>query len=257
MRSHGADTMTVNILMPALSPTMEQGKIAKWLKAEGDRIKSGDVVAEIETDKATMEFEAADDGILGRILVPEGAQGVKVNAPIALLLQEGENAAALDKARPAAKAPTPPTAAAPVPAGAPAPKPAAATSPPAAEKHADDLVNGHAGGARIFISPLARRLADEAKLDLTRISGSGPHGRIVKVDVEAAIKTGGAARQPAPAAGATRPAAAAGIAVPAYSREQVIALAGNLPFVEVPITNMRRVVARRLTNPSRPSRISI
>src|ERR1700741_4376928 len=162
--------MPIEILMPALSPTMTEGNVTKWLKKEGDEVHSGDVLAEIETDKATMEFEAVADGRLGRILVPEGAEGIKVNQPIALLLGEGEDPSALDKlaekpATPvaAALAPEPPRAAEPRPLTQPAP--------------------GRRGNGkgRIFASPLARRMAQQAGLDLAAITGSGPQGRIVKV----------------------------------------------------------------------------
>jgi pyruvate dehydrogenase E2 component (dihydrolipoamide acetyltransferase) len=248
--------MPIELLMPALSPTMTEGNLAKWHKKEGDPVKSGDVIAEIETDKATMEFEAVDEGTLGRILVPEGAQGIAVNQPIALLLEEGEDPSALDKAKPAAKAP----AAAP-PEEKPSPKPEAAApksvAPPiaAAPKPAPVTADSH-GGNRIFISPLARRLAAEATLDIAGLTGSGPHGRIVKADVEAAIKTGGATRPaaaaPAPATApaapsAPAPAAAARAPAAGYGKDQVVALAGNIKFTELPISNMRRVVARRLT----------
>ncbi len=231
--------MPIQLLMPALSPTMTEGAIAKWHKKEGDAVKAGDVIAEIETDKATMEFEAVDEGTLGRILVPEGAQGVKVNQPIAVLLEEGEDASALAQAKPAA-APAKPAAASP-----PAAAPAAIAQPAPAR------ANGHAPGARVFASPLARRIAAEAKLDLARIAGSGPHGRIVKQDVEAAMK-GGAARLPtaAPASRALSmpiPAAPGAVGGVRYTKEQVAALAGNAPFTEQPITGMRRVIATRLS----------
>jgi pyruvate dehydrogenase E2 component (dihydrolipoamide acetyltransferase) len=224
--------MPIELLMPALSPTMTEGNLAKWHKKEGDPVKSGDVIAEIETDKATMEFEAADDGILGRILVPEGAQGIKVNAPIALLLEPGEDKAALDRAKPKAGAK----------AEAAKPPPQAAPPPPPSAARVD-------GDGRIFASPLARRLAAEAKIDLRQLQGSGPHGRIVKSDIEAALEAGTA--KPAPAAKApTAPAAApAPPARPAagLGKDQVAALAGNPPYTALPITGMRRVVARRLT----------
>ena len=155
--------MPIEILMPALSPTMTEGNLAKWLKNEGEAVKPGDVIAEIETDKATMEVEAVDEGKIGKILVPAGSQGVKVNQPIALLLEEGEDASALAKAapRPAAPAPTPAPAAAPAPV---APQPATAPTPaPAAAA---------ATGERVFASPLARRMAQQAGLDLTRVNGS-------------------------------------------------------------------------------------
>ncbi len=243
--------MPIQLLMPALSPTMTEGSIAKWHKKEGDAVKAGEVLAEIETDKATMEFEAVDEGTLGRILVPEGTPGVKVNQPIAVLLEEGEDASALAQAAkpaaaPAAPAPSPaPSGAKPGPQTAPA-QPAAA---PTRASAAVPASNGHATGARIFASPLARRLAAESQLDLGRVTGSGPHGRIVKSDIEAAVK-GGAPRAGAPAMrgpAAPMPAAVAGGAIPRYSKAQIATLAGNVPYTEMPITGMRRTIATRLS----------
>ena len=226
--------MPIEILMPALSPTMTEGNLAKWLKKEGDEVHSGDVLAEIETDKATMEFEAVDDGRLGKILVPEGAQGIKVNQPIAVLLGEGEDAAALDKigeivAKPAA-APAQGIRAEPTPAAAiPRTQPAPAR-----------------GNGRIFASPLARRMAQQAGLDLGTITGSGPQGRIVKADIETALRT----TRRAPAAAPERPAPPPPVPptpAPVLSKDRVVALAGNPPYTERPLTAMRRVIARRLT----------
>ena len=217
--------MPIEILMPALSPTMTEGNLAKWLKKEGDAVHPGDVVAEIETDKATMEVEAAEDGTIGRILVPEGAQGIKVNAPIALLLGEGEDSSVLASFAPAA-------AAAPPAPAAPEAAPAAAALPPAAA--------GNGQERRILVSPLARRMADQAGLDLATIAGTGPQGRIVKADIEAAL---GAAR----AAPAIARAAAPPSPAPGWSKERVLALAGNPPYAERPLTAMRRVIARRLS----------
>ncbi len=225
--------MPIEILMPALSPTMTEGSLAKWLKKEGDEVHSGDVLAEIETDKATMEFEAVDDGRLGKILVPEGAEGIKVNQPIAVLLGEGEDASALDKiaekpARPAAAATT--IAAEPQPEARPT------------------LRRAGNGDGRIFASPLARRMAQQAGLDLTAITGSGPQGRIVKADIEAALSAGRGAPAPAVAPPVAQPQpAAAPVSAPALSKERVLALAGNPPYTERPLTAMRRVIARRLT----------
>src|SRR5579875_2231267 len=217
--------MPIEIRMPALSPTMTEGNLAKWLKKEGDEVHSGDVLAEIETDKATMEFEAVDEGRLGRILVPEGAQGVKVNEPIALLLREDEDESALPPpAAPAAAVTTPPGRGA-----EPAPAPPAPPPPAAAPAPAEP-------GGRIFASPLARRMAQQAGLDLAAIKGSGPQGRIVKADIAAAAP----APIPAPAA---EPAAAP----PALSRERVAALAGGVPYTLRPLTAMRRTIARRLS----------
>jgi pyruvate dehydrogenase E2 component (dihydrolipoamide acetyltransferase) len=241
--------MTIDLLMPALSPTMTEGSIAKWHKKEGDAVKAGDVIAEIETDKATMEFEAVDEGTIGRILVPEGAQGVKVNQPIAVLLEEGEDKSALGAAKPA-PAPAAAKPAAPAPQPAPqAAKPAAATAAPPQPSAPAQATNGH---ARIFASPLARRLASQAKIDLGAIRGSGPHGRIVRHDVEAALQGGApraAASTPAaraPTAPVAMPASSGGGGIVRYSRDQVAALAGGTPHTEIPITGMRRVIASRL-----------
>src|SRR5579864_4656304 len=181
--------MPIEIRMPALSPTMTEGNLARWLKKEGDEVHSGDVIAEIETDKATMEYEAADEGRLGKIIVPEGAQGIKVNQPIALLLEEGEDPAALDKfaaSPPVASAPA--TSAAPPATAAPIAEPAPAAPPAMAAAHSPIQTNGE----RIFASPLARRMAFHAGIDLAAIRGSGPQGRIVKADVERTLGQPGA-----------------------------------------------------------------
>ncbi len=220
--------MPIQILMPALSPTMTDGKLAKWHKKEGDSVESGDVLAEIETDKATMEVEAVDEGTLGKILVAEGTEGVPVNQPIALLLEEGEDAASLKDAA-AAPAPAPKPAAATPATPAPAPKPAA----PAPAAKPAPAAAPRAAGTRIVASPLARRIAKQGNLDLSRISGSGPRGRIVKRDVEAALAGGGARMAPAAAAPA------------AVSME--VSAEGLPPFTEIPNSNIRKVVARRLT----------
>src|SRR6186997_2355513 len=178
--------MPTEILMPALSPTMEEGKLAKWLVKEGQTVKAGDIIAEIETDKATMEVEAVDEAKVGKLLVSEGTEGVKVNTPIATLLADGESAGAA----PAAKSSTTP----PAPKGttpkanvlqSPPPQPSPASGEGAAATQ--PAGNGH---ARIFASPLARRLAKQAGLDLAALSGSGPHGRVVKRDVETAVQNG-------------------------------------------------------------------
>ncbi len=245
--------MPIELLMPALSPTMTEGNLAKWHKKEGDPIKAGDVIAEIETDKATMEFEAVDEGVMGRILVPEGTEGVKVNEPIAVMLEEGEDKSALDKAKPAppaAKAPLAPAKAEAPPKPAPAPEapkttPAAAPAP-APRGNGHDVAAGREG-ERIFASPLARRMAEQAGLDLKGITGSGPHGRIVKQDIDAALAKGPVARKPAAPAARAPAAPGAPVSLPSYGKDQVVALAGNPPFTEVPITNMRRVIARRMT----------
>jgi pyruvate dehydrogenase E2 component (dihydrolipoamide acetyltransferase) len=213
--------MPINILMPALSPTMTEGNLAKWLKKEGDAVKAGDVLAEIETDKATMEVEAVDEGTLAKILVPGGAQGVKVNDVIAILTEDGEDASAVSAA-PAAKPAATPTASAAKAEATPAPKPAAA---PAAKS-----------GGRMVASPLAKRIAEQQGIDLSAIVGSGPNGRIVKADLEGAPK-GGAKPAPA-AAGAKAPAAA-----PAIAGTQQF---GEPDFDLVPHTSMRKTIARRL-----------
>ena len=242
--------MPIEILMPALSPTMEEGNLAKWLVKEGDAVSAGDVIAEIETDKATMEVEAVDEGTVGKIIVPEGTQGVKVNAPIALLLAEGEDESAL-KDGADAKPDAPATAAAPeadqAQSGAAAttretPAPAPAASAPAQAAPAPVDVNG----TRIFASPLARRLAAEAGLALDAISGSGPHGRIVKRDVEAAVASGTAK----PAAATAEPAAAEAPKAPAVaapSDAQILKLFEEGSYTLVPHDGMRKTIAKRLT----------
>ncbi len=220
--------MATNILMPALSPTMTEGTLAKWLKNEGDTIKSGDVIAEIETDKATMEVEAVDEGVLGKILVAAGTEGVAVNAPIAVLVDAGEAVPS------AAPAPAPK-------AEAPAPK-AAAEATPAPAPRGEPKANGHDTsdhGARIFASPLARRMAQQAGLNLAGITGSGPNGRIVKADIDAA-------RGQTPAAPAGVPqAAAAPVAAPAASLAPKPAEI-TAPHDAVPHSSMRKVIAKRL-----------
>ncbi|MEM7722431.1 MAG: pyruvate dehydrogenase complex dihydrolipoamide acetyltransferase [Pseudomonadota bacterium] len=225
--------MPTEILMPALSPTMEEGTLAKWLVKEGDEVSSGDLLAEIETDKATMEFEAVDEGVIGKILVAEGTEAVKVNSPIAVLLGDGESADDIGSA-PAAAAPAPVAEAAP----ADAPAPAAATPGPAAPAASD--------GTRIFASPLARRIAKDKGLDLSQIKGSGPHGRIVKADVESATAQPAAAAAAAPAPAA--PAAAATGAMPTGpSAEQVLKMYEGRDYEEVALNGMRKTVASRLT----------
>ncbi|MEO6339482.1 MAG: pyruvate dehydrogenase complex dihydrolipoamide acetyltransferase [Caulobacteraceae bacterium] len=214
----------IDILMPALSPTMEEGKLAKWNIKVGDNVEAGQIIAEIETDKATMEVEAVDEGVVEAILVPEGAEGVKVNAPIARLKGEGETASA-----------PPPAAAAPAPAKAEAPKPApiAAAAPAPAPAQAAPTANG----ARIFASPLAKRIAKEKGIDLSAIKGSGPHGRILRADVDAA-KPGAAPARPTAA-----PAAAPGAV--SKSLESLGIAAGS--YTLVPLDGMRKTIARRLT----------
>jgi pyruvate dehydrogenase E2 component (dihydrolipoamide acetyltransferase) len=220
--------MPINILMPALSPTMTEGNLARWLKKEGDSVKPGDVIAEIETDKATMEVEAADEGKLGKILVAEGSQGVKVNDVIAVLLEEGESATDIK----AAAAPAPKAAAAPAPAKAEAAKPAPAAAPATSSAPAPAPSD-----ARQFASPLAKRLAQQHGLDLSRVVGSGPHGRIVKSDIEKAAAGGGAKAAPAPAAAKGMPSAPGVPGTPAFGEPQ---------FDLVAHTSMRKTIARRL-----------
>jgi pyruvate dehydrogenase E2 component (dihydrolipoamide acetyltransferase) len=233
--------MSINITMPALSPTMEEGKLAKWHVKEGDSVSSGDVIAEIETDKATMEVEAVDEGKIGKIVVPEGTENVKVNAVIAVILTEGESAADAKAApAPAPKAAEAPKAAAPAPEPAKAEAPKAAPAPVAAAPVAAPAKTN--GAARTFASPLARRLAKDAGIDVAAITGTGPHGRIVKADVEAA-KSGKAPLKAAPSAA---PAAGAAIAA-GMSKQQVMALYPEGSYELVPNDGMRKVVAARLT----------
>jgi pyruvate dehydrogenase E2 component (dihydrolipoamide acetyltransferase) len=226
--------MPINILMPALSPTMTEGNLARWLKNEGDAVKAGDVLAEIETDKATMEVEAVDEGRIGKIVVPAGTEGVQVNAVIAILLEEGETAsdisavpAAPKAAAKPAEAPKAPVAATAAVAPAPTAQAPAATTPVATSPNKGD---------RLFASPLARRIATEKGVDLATVTGSGPHGRIIRQDVEQAVGKAPAAK---PAA-APVPAAAK---APAISGAQGF---GEGAFDLVPHTNMRKTIARRL-----------
>jgi pyruvate dehydrogenase E2 component (dihydrolipoamide acetyltransferase) len=235
--------MPINILMPALSPTMEKGNLAKWLKKEGDKVKSGDVIAEIETDKATMEVEAVDEGTIAKILVPEGTQDVAVNDVIAVMAGDGEDvkAAGAGSAKPAPKpadAPPKPAAASAPPAQAPAAKPAPPAAAPALQAASPaPHTNGH---GRIFSSPLARRLAREAGIELARINGSGPHGRVIARDVEEA-KSGKGLKAPGAA-----PSGAPSIA-PSMSDKQILALFEPGSYEIVPHDGMRRTIAQRLT----------
>jgi pyruvate dehydrogenase E2 component (dihydrolipoamide acetyltransferase) len=242
--------MPINILMPALSPTMEKGNLAKWLKKEGEKVKPGDVIAEIETDKATMEVEAVDEGTMAKIVVPEGTADVPVNQLIAVLAGEGEDvkAAAAQAGTGAAPkaAPAPKPSAAPAQAATPAPGAKPAAPPPAqptaapTAPSAKPATNGH--GRRVFSSPLARRLAKEAGIDIARIAGSGPHGRVIARDVEAA-KGGAALKAPATApAGAPAPAIA-----PSMSDQQIRALYEEGSYEVIPHDGMRRTIAQRLT----------
>jgi pyruvate dehydrogenase E2 component (dihydrolipoamide acetyltransferase) len=225
--------MATNILMPALSPTMTEGTLAKWLKQEGDTVKSGDVIAEIETDKATMEVEAVDEGVLGKILVAAGTEGVAVNAPIAILVDAGEavpTSAPAPKADTKAPEPTAATEATPAPAPRNEPKPNGHA--PTGHASAD-----HATSDRVFASPLARRMAQQAGLDLSGITGSGPNGRIVKADIDAARgkPTADAATAPHPQA------APAQVAAPAPKPVEITA-----PHDTIPHSSMRKVIAKRL-----------
>jgi pyruvate dehydrogenase E2 component (dihydrolipoamide acetyltransferase) len=226
--------MPVNILMPALSPTMEKGNLARWLKKEGDAVKAGDVIAEIETDKATMEYESIDDGVLAKIVVPEGTQDVAVNQLIAVLATEGEDpkaaASAAGKSAPAKDS---------APAKEKAPEPAKPTAAqPTAAPQAAASAPAH-GTNRVFASPLARRLAKDAGVDVGRIQGSGPHGRIIARDVEAAKSGKGLAPSPGAAAGTT-------LGIQAPSDDKIRALFEPGSFDVIPHDNMRRVIARRL-----------
>ncbi len=237
--------MATNILMPALSPTMTEGTLARWLKKEGEAVKAGDVIAEIETDKATMEVEAVDEGVLGKILVADGTAGVKVNEPIAVLVEQGE-AVPATAAAPAPKAPAPAPApaaaqaqtAAPTPAAALATAAAPSVAPAATPQPAAAKGNGHdTAGNRIFVSPLARRMALQAGIDLAALTGSGPNGRIVKVDVEVAMSGAKPAAAPVPASAV----APAPMAPRAAAPVAIIA-----PHTLVPNSNIRKVIARRL-----------
>ncbi|NCW65065.1 MAG: pyruvate dehydrogenase complex dihydrolipoamide acetyltransferase [Rhodobacteraceae bacterium] len=228
--------MPIEILMPALSPTMEEGTLAKWLVKEGDTVSSGDIIAEIETDKATMEFEAVDEGTIGKLLIAEGSEGVKVNALIAVLLEDGEEAsdavpssASADDAGDKAAA----TAVSAEPATPTAER--SATPAPAAPAASD--------GTRIFASPLARRIAADQGLELSALQGSGPHGRIVKADVLAA---GDAPTKPAPTAG---PAVSAATPAPApsVSADAIAKIYADREFTEIPLDGMRKTIAARLT----------
>jgi pyruvate dehydrogenase E2 component (dihydrolipoamide acetyltransferase) len=260
--------MPINILMPALSPTMEKGNLAKWLKKEGEAVNTGDVIAEIETDKATMEYEAVDDGVLAKIVVPEGTNDVPVNQLIAVLAQEGEDvkaaAAAADKLAPAATAPPNAAEAFSRPARqtlpltgtevkAPSPP---AVPPPSAQRAAPKTpaegakTNGHGAGpggtSRIFSSPLARRLAKDAGIDLGRIEGSGPHGRVIARDVEAA-RAGRGLRAPAPAPAPPPAGAPTPLIAPAMTDQQIRALYEEGSYEVIPHDGMRRTIAQRLT----------
>jgi pyruvate dehydrogenase E2 component (dihydrolipoamide acetyltransferase) len=246
--------MPINILMPALSPTMEKGNLAKWRKKEGDKVSPGDVIAEIETDKATMDYEAVDEGVLAKIVVPEGTADVPVNQLIAVLAGEGEDlkaatAAAAAPAKPSAPSPTPsaagagtaaPQSAAPPRTISPAPQQPAAAARGATEARPtpSPATNGHAG--RVFSSPLARRLAREFGIDIGRIQGSGPHGRVVARDVEA-TRSGGAALR-APGAPGVTP-----VPIQPPSDDKIRALFEPGSYEVAPHDTMRKVIARRIS----------
>ncbi len=204
--------MTIQVLMPALSPTMTEGKLAKWLKKEGDRLESGDVMAEIETDKATMEIEVVDEGVLGKILVAEGTEGVAVNAPIAIILEDGEKASDISAS----------ASVAPAPAAQAAPEAPVAAAPIAAATPAAPVASGN----RVFASPLARRIAAQSGIDIAAIAGTGPHGRIVKRDVEAGI--------------------AGGVAPKAAAAPAAVSMEGMGGYTEVPNSSTRKIIAKRL-----------
>jgi len=224
--------MSIEIKMPALSPTMEEGTLAKWLVKEGDAVKSGDLMAEIETDKATMEFEAVDEGVIGKILVAEGTDGVKVGTTIAVLLEEGESAGAPSTPKAAEAPKAEPKAEAPKQEAPAAAKPVAAPAPAAP-----------ASGDRVKASPLARRIAAEKGVELSVLEGSGPNGRIVKADVEGAKPGAAPAAKPASAAlAATAPAAA-----PAAAAAPKPVAIPDIPHTAEKLSNIRKVIARRLT----------
>ena len=227
--------MTTEILMPALSPTMEEGTLAKWLVKEGDSVASGDLLAEIETDKATMEFEAVDEGVIGKLLISEGTEAVKVNTPIAVLLEDGESADDIGEA----SAPAPEAAKPAEAADEAAPEGGSEKAAPPAPEAAD--------GSRIFASPLARRIAADKGLDLSQIKGSGPRGRIVKADVEGASPSAAPKSEaPAPAASDAAPQAAAPAPKPASS-DQIAAMYEGREYEEMPLDGMRKTIAARLT----------
>lgn len=238
--------MPINITMPALSPTMEEGNLSKWLVKEGDKVKSGDVLAEIETDKATMEVESVDEGTVAKLVVAAGTEGVKVNALIAILAADGEDVSAA--AAGGGAAPAPKAEAAPAPKAEAAPAQKASEPAPAVATPAPAAAPASSSGAKTFSSPLARRLAKEAGLDLSAVSGSGPHGRVVKADIEKAVASGGAKAAPAAAqqtAGAPAPAMAKGPA-----DDTVLKLFPEGSYELLPHDGMRKTIASRLTESS-------
>ncbi|MFV0295363.1 MAG: 2-oxo acid dehydrogenase subunit E2, partial [Hyphomicrobiaceae bacterium] len=253
--------MPIEILMPALSPTMEEGKLAKWLVDVGQQVRAGDVIAEIETDKATMEVEAVDEGKVGALLIAAGTEKVAVNTPIAILLADGESVPPSSSARASAApaAPPPQQTAAKANGGqaataAPSPTVAPQASASAGGARQPAAANGVAhGGTRIFASPLARRIARERGIDIAALKGSGPHGRVVLKDVEGApaggqVSGGGRGLQPVSSSGAQAPAASAGQLAPAaMPDDKILALYDKESYEVVPHDGMRRVIAQRLT----------
>ena len=236
--------MPTEILMPALSPTMEEGTLAKWLVKEGDTVSSGDIMCEIETDKATMEFEAVDEGTIGKILIADGTEGVKVNTPIAVLLEEGESADDISMSS-AAKAKQPSNAAPAEASDKTAPATGYGRGATDATPAASSAAPSGSDGKRVFATPLARRIAANKGLDLTQVSGSGPHGRIIKADVEGLSKSDA----PKAAAAQSLPSAPAAKAAPASgpSAETVIKMYEGRDFEEVTLNGMRKTIAARLT----------
>ena len=248
--------MPIQILMPALSPTMEEGKLARWLVKEGDKVTSGKVIAEIETDKATMEVEAVDEGTIGRLLVADGTEKVRVNMPIAILLEEGESAASMANMTAPQAALATGTSTGGAPGAQPAPR-----EPAAPASSAGTTSNDHTAhdGARTFASPLARRLAKDAQINLSLLKGSGPHGRIVKADIEAALKngvprgqgalsqTGGQAVATTMQPGGAKSPAMAATSVAPMADDKILALYEPGTYDVLPHDGMRRIIAQRLT----------
>ncbi|KAB2691663.1 pyruvate dehydrogenase complex dihydrolipoamide acetyltransferase [Brucella pseudogrignonensis] len=228
--------MPIKITMPALSPTMEEGNLSKWLVKEGDKVTSGDVIAEIETDKATMEVEAVDEGVVAKLVVPAGTEGVKVNALIAILAEDGEDVAEAAKGGDSAPAPKAEAAKEEPKKEVATAAPAKAEAPAAAPAPAKNAENK---GDRVFASPLARRIAKDAGVDVSAVKGTGPHGRVVQRDVEAAIKSGGAkAASAAPQAAASAP--------KPQSDDAILKLFEEGTYEIVPHDGMRKTIARRL-----------
>jgi pyruvate dehydrogenase E2 component (dihydrolipoamide acetyltransferase) len=235
--------MPINITMPALSPTMEEGTLSKWLVKEGDQVKSGDVLAEIETDKATMEVESIDEGVVAKIVVAAGTEGVKVNAVIAILTADGESAG--DVAAPAPAAANAESAVAKADDVAVTAEVAQPKETRVGDKPSPAKAEAPAGG-RVIASPLAKRIAKEAGVDLSSVAGSGPNGRIVKSDVEAAAKAGPTAKAPAASAAAPAPAAAAPAPAKGHSDEQIMKLFPEGSYETIPHDGMRKIIAKRL-----------